>query len=245
METQVKFSKKDKVAILTGAGISAESGLKTFRDNNGLWENHPVEEVATPQGFNRNPRLVWKFYKQRASQLKKVEPNPGHYALKKLEDYLENNFNLITQNIDELHSRAGNKRILHMHGTLQFCICTKCGKRYKMGNIDLDEEIPKCKTCRAKLRPDIVWFGELPKYLDEIQSIMKSINYFIVIGTSGVVYPAAQLLQIAKQNRVYTIGVNLEVPLNMKYIDEFHQGKSGEILPKLVEQWINIVKENS
>ncbi|HHE64922.1 MAG: NAD-dependent protein deacylase [Candidatus Cloacimonadota bacterium] len=239
IETNFKFTKKDKVIILTGAGISAESGLKTFRDNNGLWENHRVEEVATPQAFARNPEMVWKFYKQRYSQLEEVAPNPGHFALKELEDFCDNNFMLITQNIDGLHSTAGNKRVLEMHGSLHDCYCSKCNAAFKMKDINLNVMVPKCSDCGGDLRPDIVWFGEIPYYLNEIDLLLKNVNYFIVVGTSGVVQPAASFLYLARMNGARTIGVNMEAPENMMFIDEFHQGASGEILPKLVKLWIN------
>ena len=238
METKFKFKKNDKVVVLTGAGISAESGLKTFRDHNGLWENHRVEQVATPEAFRADPELVWKFYKQRYFQLPEVKPNPGHFALKKLEDYLEENFFIITQNVDGLHYLVGNERVLEMHGSLRRSFCSKCKTKYKMKEIDLSPEVPKCEKCGGFIRPDIVWFGEMPYFLDEIDEILRKADYFLVVGTSGTVYPAAQFLNIAKYNGAFTIGVNLDKPLNVDFIDEFHQGKSGEILPKLVDLWI-------
>ncbi|MCK4312827.1 MAG: NAD-dependent deacylase [Candidatus Cloacimonetes bacterium] len=238
MKTALKFKKEDKVVVLTGAGISAESGLKTFRDNDGLWENHRVEEVATPQAFQSDPRLVWKFYKLRYFQLSEVKPNPGHFALKKLEDFLGKNFFIITQNVDGLHQQAGNERVLEMHGSLRNCFCIKCKTKYKMKDIDLTPDIPSCDKCGGAVRPDVVWFGEIPYFLNEIDEIIKKADYFLVVGTSGVVYPAAQFLYIAKMRGAKTIGANLEAPENMHFIDEFHQGKSGEILPELVDLWI-------
>ncbi len=238
METRYHFSKEDYVVILTGAGISAESGIKTFRDNDGLWENHPVDEVATPEGFITNPKLVWRFYKQRYFQLSETNPNPGHYALVKLEEHLQDNFCLITQNVDGLHRRAGNKRVFEMHGQLEKAFCINCHAHYDLADIDLKFDIPKCNRCKSYLRPDIVWFGEEPYFLPEIDQALRKASFFITIGTSGVVYPAAQFLMFARSYGVQTIGINLAEPDNRSFIKEFHQGKSGEILPALVDMWI-------
>ncbi|MDN5354799.1 MAG: NAD-dependent deacetylase [Candidatus Cloacimonadota bacterium] len=239
MHTKYKFNPENKLVVLTGAGISAESGLKTFRDNNGLWENHNVEEVATPQGFRQNPKMVWRFYKDRYNQLKNVKPNPGHYALVDLENYLQDNFTLITQNVDGLHLVAGNKNVLEMHGSLRKSLCSKCNTYYDMESIDLDVPIPRCERCGGNLRPDVVWFGEIPYFLDEIELKLRSADFFMVVGTSGVVYPAAQFLQLAKIFGTNTIGINLAAPENVRLLDEFHRGKAGEILPQLVKLWTN------
>ena len=239
MKTKFKFNKNERLVILTGAGISAESGLRTFRDNNGLWENYRVEQVATPQAFKRDPEMVWRFYKERYSQLKKAKPNAGHLAIKKLEIFFQKNFFLVTQNVDGLHLAAGNEKVLEMHGSLHKCFCTRCKTRYKFEDIDLSQNIPGCLNCEGQLRPDIVWFGEMPYFLDEINKILSKTDYFLVIGTSGVVYPAAQFLYIAKNYGAHTIGINLEEPSNMQFIDEFHKGKSGDLLPKLVDLWIS------
>ncbi|HCX72643.1 MAG TPA: NAD-dependent protein deacylase [Candidatus Cloacimonas sp.] len=239
MQTKYKFNPENKLVVLTGAGISAESGLKTFRDNNGLWENHNVEEVATPQGFRQNPKMVWRFYKDRYNQLKNVKPNPGHYALVDLENYLQDNFTLITQNVDGLHLVAGNKNVLEMHGSLRKSLCSKCNTYYDMESIDLDVPIPRCERCGGNLRPDVVWFGEIPYFLDEIELKLRSADFFMVVGTSGVVYPAAQFLQLAKIFGTNTIGINLVAPENVRLLDEFHRGKAGEILPQLVKLWTN------
>lgn len=234
----MRIDRDKKVVVLTGAGISAESGLKTFRDNNGLWENHSVERVATPEGFIANPALVWKFYKQRYNQLDEVQPNPAHYALKKMEDHLGNNFHLITQNIDGLHFTAGNKNVIEMHGSLQICFCSSCKKKYNMAEIDLQFPVPICDNCGGQLRPDIVWFGEVPYHMERIYGLLQDADYFVVVGTSGVVYPAAGFLMIAMQCGAYTIGVNFEEPRNASMIDEFYKGKAGEVLPTLVDEWI-------
>jgi len=238
MQTKYKFSKSDKIVVLTGAGISAESGLKTFRDNDGLWENHRVEEVATPEAFKSNPALVWKFYKQRYFQLQEVKPNPAHYALKMLEDFSSDNFTLITQNIDGLHSMAGNTNILEMHGSIHRSFCINCHHEYDMRNIDLSIEIPLCNKCGGYLRPDVVWFGEMPYFMELIYNLLQNADFFLVVGTSGIVYPAAQFLNITKMYKAKVIGVNLKVPINVEIMDEFHQGKAGKLLPNLVKIWI-------
>jgi len=238
LNTKVHLKLDTKVVILTGAGISAESGLKTFRDNDGLWETHAVEDVATPEAFARNPQMVWRFYKQRYFQLSEVVPNPGHTALAQLEEQLEDRFTLITQNVDGLHSLVGNKRVFEMHGSLKSCFCSRCKAEFKMERVDLTPEIPLCPSCGGKLRPDIVWFGETPYQLEELFRAVYHSNVFVVVGTSGYVYPAAQFLEIAKQNGAYTVGVNLERPLNSEFMDEFHQGRSGDVLPELIKKWI-------
>lgn len=236
-KTRYRFSKDTKVALLTGAGISAESGIKTFRDANGLWENHPVEDVATPEGFKKDPGLVWDFYRARFQQILTVKPNPAHYALVELENYLQDSFLLITQNIDGLHSLAGSKRVLEMHGSIHRCFCYNCGYETLTNEIVDQKGIPRCSKCSGMHRPDVVWFGEIPYHLEEIMTFLRGLDYFITIGTSGVVYPAAQFLMTAKYSGAATIGINLEPPDNYRFIDEFHQGLSGQILPELVKQW--------
>jgi len=231
------FSKTDKIIVLTGAGISAESGIKTFRDSNGLWENHRVEDVATPQAFKKNPVLVWNFYKQRYYQSLKAQPNNGHKALIELEMKLQDNFTLITQNVDNLHSKAGSKNIIEMHGSLNKCFCIKCQTRYSVSDINLEREIPLCPKCNNYLRPDIVWFGEIPYNLDLIEQKLKEVTIFISIGTSGQVYPAAQFIAISKLQGAKTIGINLLPPQNKNTMDYFFQGKAGELLPSLIKEW--------
>jgi len=234
----MRIDKDSKLVVLTGAGVSAESGLKTFRDNDGLWENYHVEQVATPEAFLADPELVWRFYKQRYFQLNEVKPNPAHHALKKLEDYLEDNLWLVTQNVDGLHLIAGNKNVIEMHGSLRTCFCSRCHQNYQMVEVNLDSAIPLCEKCGGYLRPDIVWFGEVPYHMGRIYNLLQNTDYFLVIGTSGIVYPAAGFLMIAMDSGARTIGVNFEAPRNASMIDEFHSGKAGEILPGLVERWI-------
>jgi NAD-dependent deacetylase len=234
----IKISSWTRVIVLTGAGISAESGLRTFRESNGLWENHRVEDVATPEAFAVNPELVWEFYKQRYHNALAAEPNPGHYALAEMERKSGENFQLITQNVDGLHRKAGNKNVHEMHGRLDKCFCTKCKKNYDIKDIDLTAKLPFCKKCGGLLRPDIVWFGEVPYYLDVIDKLIRKCNLFIVVGTSGVVYPAAGFVLAAKFNGAKTVGVNLEQPKNASHFDFFYAGRSGDLLPGLAKHWL-------
>lgn len=232
------ITKGTRIVILTGAGISAESGIQTFRASDGLWENHRVEDVATPQGWNANPQLVWSFYQQRRRQLLDVEPNPAHTALVDLENYLDN-FLLITQNVDNLHGRAGSKQLIHMHGELEKLRCEQCNHIEIMMDRDhLGEELLQCAKCEGRLRPHIVWFSEPPLQLLEIDDALSKCDVFIVIGTSGNVTPASTFLHIAKFEGAHTICINLDPPENVYFFDEFIQGKAGEILPALVQRWI-------
>ena len=229
-----------KVVILTGAGISAESGIKTFRADGGVWENHRIEDVATPFAWERNPNLVWKFYQERRKQLLNVEPNSAHEALASLENYL-NEFLLITQNVDDLHSRAGSIKLIHMHGELRKLRCEMCGQIIDaMQDEHLQDEYVGCNQCsNNRLRPHIVWFHEMPFKMNEIHDAVVECDVFIAIGTSGHVYPAAGLLSVAKDVGAYCIGINLDPPENVRLFDEFHQGLAGELLPTLVSKWIS------
>ena len=229
-----------KVVVLTGAGISAESGLRTFRDNDGLWENYRIEEVATPQAWEHDPELVWRFYQARRRQMSEVEPNPAHLALAKLEAELED-YTLITQNVDDLHERGGSKSVIHMHGRLETLRCEKSQQiEHRMDDSDLDDEYVYCNCCseQSRMRPDIVWFGETPMQMEEIYEAVESCDVFIVVGSSGHVYPAAGMVHVAKSSGAHTILVNYEMPLNGGDFDEVHLGKAGEILPDLVETWL-------
>ncbi|MBW6514022.1 MAG: NAD-dependent deacylase [Candidatus Syntrophosphaera sp.] len=230
--------KATRLLVLTGAGISAESGLKTFRDGDGLWENHRMEDVATPEAFSRDPQMVWRFYKARREQALKAKPNPGHYALVELEEYLGSNFNLITQNVDCLHKVAGNKNPIEMHGSLEACFCTRCTAKYPISEIDPQAPVPACPQCASALRPDIVWFGELPYQMQEIEWLLQNCDVFLLVGTSGVVFPAAGFVMTAKYLGAKTMAVNLDPTVNREFIDEFHQGRAGEILPRLVKEWL-------
>jgi NAD-dependent deacetylase len=228
------------LAVMTGAGVSAESGVSTFRDKGGLWEQYNVYEVATPEAFARDPGLVWEFYNMRRRQLGTVEPNAAHRALARLDAAMpDGRFTLITQNVDDLHDRAstrGAHNIVHMHGELAKVRCTGC--RAITTTLDELGPLPHCDDCGALLRPHIVWFGEVPMHMDRIQRAVSECTLFLVVGTSGTVYPAAGMLSLAKAHGACTVGVNLEPPENVADLDHFHQGKAGEILPPVVEEWL-------
>jgi NAD-dependent deacetylase len=234
-----------KVVVLTGAGISAESGLKTFRDNNGLWENHSIEDVATPEGFERNAELVFRFYNQRRRQLlnPEVQPNKAHLALAKLENTLADNFTLITQNVDDLHQRAGNKNVLHMHGSL---LSARCLSSLSCRNIFTDlDATNQCACCQptSGMRPDIVWFGEMPKYMQQIDTLLYDADIFVSIGTSGTVYPAAGFVSQANHYGAYSVELNLEPSSGQNEFSEKHYGPASELVGQFVDtllQGLNI-----
>ena len=232
--------REKSVVILTGAGISAESGVRTFRDNDGLWENHRIEDVATPVAWRNDPELVWKFYQARRNQMQEVEPNPAHVAIAQLQKN-HPNVTLITQNVDNLHERGGSENVIHMHGKLETLRCERSEiSEIRMHEADLSDEFVKCSCCSepSRMRPDIVWFGEMPMFMREIYEAVDNCDVFIVIGSSGHVYPAAGLVDVASQMGAKTILVNLEEPVNASSFDEVYTGKAGEILPSLVESWL-------
>ncbi|HJO12318.1 MAG TPA: Sir2 family NAD+-dependent deacetylase [Gammaproteobacteria bacterium] len=219
------------VVVLTGAGISAESGIKTFRAADGLWENHPVDEVATPEGFERNPQLVHEFYNQRRRQLlsAEVKPNLGHTALAKFEHDFGGSFLLITQNIDNLYERAGSQNILHLHGELLKMRCQNSKLVFDIRE-DISFDTP-CRCCRSEgnLRPHIVWFGEMPFHMNEINHALEACDLFISIGTSGNVYPASGFYQTAKVRKEHTVELNLEETGSS--FDERIYGLASELVP--------------
>jgi len=228
------------VFVLTGAGVSAESGVATFRDANGLWENHRVEEVATPEAFAADPALVWKFYGQRRAQALTVAPNPAHRALAALEARLGDDFYLCTQNVDALHEAAGSTRIVHMHGELMKSRCSDpaCPTAPFADERHAFAELPRC-ACGALQRPHIVWFGEMPFEMQPIRRRVQRAAVFLCVGSSGVVYPAAGLVGEMQYRRsmgeaVRSIYVGLERPANAASFDEVHVGKAGELLPELL-----------
>ncbi|MBK25828.1 MAG: NAD-dependent protein deacylase [Halobacteriovorax sp.] len=229
------------ITILTGAGISAESGISTFRDQNGLWENHEIEDVATPEGFQRNPELVYKFYNQRRFQLSQdnIVPNPAHMALAKLEREFSGSVLVITQNVDDLHERAGQKNLIHMHGELMKMRCVASNKIYKAPNFfDGDTPCPCCQEA-GNLRPHIVWFGEMPFQMDKIQSELLNSDLFLSIGTSALVYPASIFYRWAAQGGAKTIELNLESTVASDRFDENFQGKASELVPGFVEDLLS------
>ncbi|MCB1603384.1 MAG: NAD-dependent deacylase [Gammaproteobacteria bacterium] len=220
-----------KIVVLTGAGISAESGLSTFRDNNGLWENHRIEDVATPEAFTRNPDLVHKFYNLRRANLKTVKPNAAHFALAEAEKKFKN-FLLVTQNVDNLHERAGSRNLIHMHGELLSKSCTFCNQISRIEG-ELGKDMP-CAFCGkvGGLRPDIVWFGEMPYEMERIYQELLQCDLFVSIGTSGSVYPAAGFVEIANQARARTVELNLEPGEQKSHFQESIYGKASEIVPE-------------
>jgi NAD-dependent deacetylase len=201
-------AEKPSIVVLTGAGISAESGLPTFRDKDGLWEGHRVEDVACPDAFRRNPELVQKFYNLRRAALETVEPNAAHLALARLQNQYPGKVTLITQNVDDLHERAGSTGVIHMHGELRRVICNRCDHSSEWAG-DLQTTTP-CPSCGRKggMRPDIVWFGEIPYHMDFIESVLENADIFAAIGTSGHVYPAAGFVSSARFAGAETIEIN-------------------------------------
>lgn len=229
------FERKiERIVVLTGAGISAESGVPTFRGPDGLWEGHRVEDVATPEAFARDPALVQAFYDQRRAALAGVEPNAAHLALARLDDAWEGSFLLVTQNVDDLHERAGAMRLLHMHGELLSALCLACGGRsWWEGPLGPDAACPDCGA-KGRLRPDIVWFGEMPYHMEEIEDALLSADLFVAIGTSGQVYPAAGFVDMARAAGAYAIEINME-PTSSRF-DAHRTGPAGTLVPQLVDE---------
>lgn len=226
-----------RIVILTGAGISAESGLKTFRDADGLWENHRVEEVATPEAFHRDPRLVHRFYNLRRAQLREVEPNAAHQALARLESVWKDDFLLVTQNVDDLHDRAGSRNLLHMHGELRKVRCERCGLvRFWEEDLGMDTCCPACDRAGG-MRPHIVWFGEMPFEMDRIFEALERCDLFVSIGTSGHVYPAAGFVG-AVRPKARTVELNLEPSLVASAFKDVRHGRATELVPRFVEELI-------
>ena len=220
------------IVVLTGAGISAESGLATFRDPNGLWQRVRIEDVATPEAFDRDPAHVHAFYNARRAQLADVQPNAAHLALARLEREWPGAFLLVTQNVDDLHDRAGSQP-LHMHGELRRVRCGACGARHGWA-ADLSTSTP-CPACAApRLRPDIVWFGEMPMGMDRIGAALDGCGLFVSIGTSGSVYPAAGFVEEAAQ--AHKVELNLEPSAGSAVFDEAHHGAATQVVPAFVDR---------
>ena len=238
--TREPLAQEAHVVVLTGAGVSADSGVATFRDAGGLWEGRSVEDVATPEAWRRDPALVWRFYQERRASLRSVEPNAAHLALAQLEARLGEaggRFTLITQNVDDLHERADSRAIIHMHGELASLLCEGCGARVRdLERVDPERFLP-CAACpHERLRPDVVWFGEVPYHFEHIEQALASVTHFVSIGTSGVVYPAAGLLGAARIAGAATWVNSLDPPENLDPDDEFVPGRASEVVPRLLDE---------
>ena len=233
----ISITPTDRLFVLTGAGISAESGLPTFRASDGLWAGNRIEDVCTPEAWERNPELVWQFYSGRRADAAKANPNPAHVALAKLESQLGNRFFLCTQNVDDLHERAGSSRLVHMHGELNKARCSwECGAppvndRAIYATL---ADVGRC-PCGGRLRPHIVFFGEIPLEMPRIQQEIDRATLMLVVGTSGSVYPAANFVRWARQAGARTVYVGPEPPLNASAFTHVVEGKAGEVLPGLFE----------
>lgn len=224
------------IVILTGAGISAESGLATFRAADGLWEGHRVEDVATPEAYRRDPVLVHQFYDARRTRLGEVEPNAAHKALARLDAEWDGELLLVTQNVDDLHERAGSKRLLHMHGELTKGWCLACDDRFGWtGDMGEGAVCPSCQV-QGRVRPDIVWFGEMPYEMDRIEDALRRADLFVSIGTSGAVYPAAGFVQTASYCAAATLEMNLDPSLGSTFFDESRIGPAGKLVPEWVDE---------
>ncbi len=226
------------MVVLTGAGISAESGLKTFRASDGLWEEHRIEDVATPEGFARNPERVHRFYNMRRQQLvhPKTSPNPAHRALAQLEAQFDGEFLLVTQNVDNLHEQAGSTRLIHMHGELMRSRCVRSQQTHPISTDMTLESLCPCCDQAGTLRPDIVWFGEMPMAMDQIYDALERCDLFVSIGTSGTVYPANGFVQVALAAGAHTVELNLEPSRQESVFDEQYYGPASEVVPQFVEQ---------
>ena len=232
----IEIGHGDRVFVLTGAGVSAESGVPTFRDNGGLWNGYRVEEVATPEAWEEDAERVWRFYAMRRRDALKCQPNSAHYALADLERELGERFFLCTQNVDPLHERAGSERLIHMHGELFRSRCADdCGQAdfFDEGIYEREADIPQC-ACGARIRPHIVWFGEIPMEMDRIYAEIDRCTVLMVVGSSGTVHPAASFVQWARRAGARTIYIGPEEPLNASMFTEIVLGKAGEVLPGLI-----------
>jgi NAD-dependent deacetylase len=225
----------DRLFVLSGAGVSAESGLATFRGSGGLWNGYRVDQVATPEAWHADPELVWRFYSMRRRDALTAQPNAAHLALAKIERDLGDRFYLCTQNVDDLHERAGSLRVHHMHGSLFRSRCVRCEMPFPDQNLyETRKDLPLCRECGAPVRPHIVWFGEIPLDMDGIYHELNRATRLLVVGTSGSVYPAAGFVHIANQRGIRTVYVGPEEPLNADAFDEIVLGTATEILPPML-----------
>lgn len=226
-----------RIVILTGAGISAESGIRTFRASDGLWEEHRIEDVATPEGFTRNPALVHRFYNARRAAAAAARPNAAHAALAALEADGRHTVLVVTQNVDDLHERAGTQNLIHMHGTLAGALCAACGHRWVApAQMQPQDPCPACVT--PATRPDIVWFGEMPYRIEEIWAALRAADLFVSIGTSGNVYPAAGFVADAMHAGTPTLELNLEPSQGTRLFDEARHGPATQIVPTWVREML-------
>ncbi|HME08466.1 MAG TPA: NAD-dependent deacylase [Bryobacteraceae bacterium] len=224
MQAREWLKQARSVAVLTGAGVSAESGIPTFRDNNGLWRQFRAEQLATPEAFANDPELVWEWYDWRRRLIAAAQPNAGHFALAEIERRVPR-FTLITQNVDDLHERAGSRNVMHLHGSIFVQRCLRCARE------STGPRPPKCE-CGGMLRPGVVWFGEAlpPGVWEAAEQAVRSSDLLLVVGTSGVVYPAAGLARLGKR----VVEVNAAATALSDEMDEILEGPSGEILPRLI-----------
>jgi NAD-dependent deacetylase len=238
----LEIGASDRVFVLTGAGISAESGIATFRDASGLWNQHPVEQVASPAGWEADPALVWRFYSQRRAQATECEPNAAHRALADLQHRVGERLFLCTQNVDDLHERAGSTHVLHMHGQLFQTRCENvyCTTKPREDHAEYLGPLPTCPSCHSPLRPHICWFGEVPFEMRRIAEALETCTVFVTVGSSGAVYPAAGFVaqlrmarEIGHVSRLVYVGP--EEPDNADYFDECRLGRAASVLPTLFE----------
>ena len=224
------------IVILTGAGVSAESGITTFRDAGGLWENHDPMKIATPEAFRRDPALVYRFYNARRHKLDEVDPNAAHRAIARLQREFQGQVFLVTQNVDDLHERGGSEQVCHMHGQLRQVLCQACGGRHiAQSKYDGGTACPHCHT-RGELRPDVVWFGEMPYHMSQIEGQLSACDLFIAVGTSGQVYPAAGFVRQAAACGAQTLEINREISDVSDCFQYHRQGLATEQVEQLVEE---------
>jgi NAD-dependent deacetylase len=225
-----------RIVVLTGAGLSAESGLPTFRDRNGIWARYDYRDVATPEGFRKNPRLVHEFYNMRRAVHRDVRPNAAHFALARLEREHRGRVTIVTQNVDALHEAAGTRNLIHMHGEVLKARCEACGATHAWtADLDLDTQCPRCGDA-GRLRPDVVWFGEMPYHMERIALELMQADLFISIGTSGNVYPAAGFVAEARANGAHTVELNLEPSEGISHFAEAVHGPATMVVPAYVER---------